>query len=240
MRRLLSVILIYALAACWTCAWGQTTSGYDSFIQKGRTELRAGNADQALAAGEQAIKLDATRWEGYALAGGSLMHLKRYQEAADDFNEALKRAPQAKQAALIDLRRQCLLNAAGGATPSPSPGPSPSPAAAGTVTQAEIVLWESIKNSKKPSDFQAYLNQYPKGAFAELAQRRLAQTKAEEQARIQEQQERDRDAVLDGSKLTVDVDPARQRHKRGVESGPQLLSATSIAWLFGLAYANFR
>jgi tetratricopeptide (TPR) repeat protein len=213
---LLFAILV-SFAACWTCAWGQTTSGYDSFIQKGRTELRAGKADQALAAGEQAIKLDAMRWEGYALAGGALMNLKRFEEAADDFNEALKRAPQAKQPGLRRLRRQCLLDAAGGSqsTPAappantngpaapPSPGPAPSPATAGNVTQAEIVLWESIKNSTNPSDFQTYLNQYPKGAFAALAQRRLAEAKAEEQARIQEQRKRDRDSVWTDSNTSL-------------------------------------
>jgi hypothetical protein len=38
-----------------------------------------------------------------------------------------------------------------------------------TTTQAEIVLWKSIENSKNRVDFETYLGQYPKGAFAGLA-----------------------------------------------------------------------
>ena len=37
----------------------------------------------------------------------------------------------------------------------------------------EALFWESIKSSKDPADFQAYLKQYPKGTFAALAQNRL-------------------------------------------------------------------
>jgi hypothetical protein len=36
-----------------------------------------------MASGEAAIKMNADRWEGYALAGGALMNLKRYEEAAE-------------------------------------------------------------------------------------------------------------------------------------------------------------
>lgn len=45
-----------------------------------------------------------------------------------------------------------------------------------TVPEAsptEIAFWETIKNSDNADDFQAYLNKYPKGAFAELAKIRL-------------------------------------------------------------------
>jgi hypothetical protein len=39
--------------------------------------------------------------------------------------------------------------------------------------QTETVFWESIKDSKDPSDFQEYLKQYPNGHFAGLAHNRL-------------------------------------------------------------------
>lgn len=37
----------------------------------------------------------------------------------------------------------------------------------------EIVFWESIKESVRPADYEAYLEQYPEGAFAALAHTRL-------------------------------------------------------------------
>jgi hypothetical protein len=38
----------------------------------------------------------------------------------------------------------------------------------------ELAFWESIKDSRDPADFQAYLEQYPGGTFAALARNRLA------------------------------------------------------------------
>lgn len=39
--------------------------------------------------------------------------------------------------------------------------------------QVEMAFWESIKNSRDPADFQAYLKQYPHGDFAGLAANRV-------------------------------------------------------------------
>lgn len=36
----------------------------------------------------------------------------------------------------------------------------------------ELVFWESIRDSRNPAEFQAYLNAYPQGRFAELARLR--------------------------------------------------------------------
>jgi len=38
----------------------------------------------------------------------------------------------------------------------------------------EGIFWDSIKTSRSPADFQAYLAKFPKGVFAELAQNRVA------------------------------------------------------------------
>jgi WD40 repeat protein len=186
-KRLL--MLLFALVLASSYAVAQSAPSYDTLIQQGKAQLQAGSNEQALATSEQAIKVDPRRWEAYALAGGALMNLKRYEEAADDFNEALKRAPQDKQPALSNLRRQALLEAAGVAQPSAATSaPSQAPAAPAPVTQAEIVLWESIKNSTNPADFQSYLQKYPNGAFAVLAKRNLAaiETQAE---KVQKQQQ---------------------------------------------------
>ena len=39
----------------------------------------------------------------------------------------------------------------------------------------EVVFWQSIYNSSRPEDFEAYLTQFPKGNFAMLARNRLAE-----------------------------------------------------------------
>jgi class 3 adenylate cyclase len=39
----------------------------------------------------------------------------------------------------------------------------------------ELVFWESIKDSQKPGDYEAYLREYPEGSFATLAHARLAE-----------------------------------------------------------------
>ena len=41
----------------------------------------------------------------------------------------------------------------------------------------ELAFWESIKNDKKPQLFQAYVNRYPKGVFADIARINLEQQK---------------------------------------------------------------
>lgn len=48
---------------------------------------------------------------------------------------------------------------------SPRPAPPPDP---------ELVFWESIRDSRNPAEFQAYLNAYPQGRFVSLAKLRLA------------------------------------------------------------------
>jgi lipoprotein NlpI len=42
-----------------------------------------------------------------------------------------------------------------------------------SAREVEFNLWSSIKDSKDPADFVAYLEQYPKGNFARLARNRL-------------------------------------------------------------------
>jgi hypothetical protein len=161
------MVLWIGIVVIVSCGLAQTVSDYDALVQKGKAQLQAGTADLALASAEGAIKLNADRWEAYALAGGALMNLKRYEEAADRITKAIERAPDAKQTALRDLRRQCLL-AESGLPPSPKESGPAAP-----TTQAEVVLWKTIENSSNPDDFRAYLRQFPNGTFTELAKDRL-------------------------------------------------------------------
>jgi Caspase domain/Domain of unknown function (DUF4189)/Putative peptidoglycan binding domain len=52
----------------------------------------------------------------------------------------------------------------------------------------ELAFWESIKNEKNPELFQAYLNRYPKGVFADIARINLQKQKtaALESAKIEQ------------------------------------------------------
>jgi len=65
------------------------------------------------------------------------------------------------------------------AEPEPAPAIAEEPPAtpAATVVDPvaiELAFWESIKESEKTSDFEAYLQRYPEGTFAVLARSRLA------------------------------------------------------------------
>ena len=51
-----------------------------------------------------------------------------------------------------------------------------------SAEQFELAFWNSIKDSKQASDYEAYLQAYPKGRFAALARARLQQLKAAPQA----------------------------------------------------------
>ena len=55
-----------------------------------------------------------------------------------------------------------------------APNTRANPPSAGT-NNAEIVLWESIKQSRNPDDFSRYLQLYPAGNFAQIARDKLHQ-----------------------------------------------------------------
>lgn len=170
--RLSLLILVFwvALMPVGFLATAQTPPDYEALVHKGNAQLQAHNDDLALSTSDSAIKEAPDRWEAYALAGGALMNLKRYEDATDKFSKAMDRAPEAKQAGLRDLRKRCLLAEAGVAPAQQKDAAPTSPAA---TSQAEVVLWKSIENSTDPADFQSYLKRYPNGAFAVLAQRHL-------------------------------------------------------------------
>jgi len=53
---------------------------------------------------------------------------------------------------------------------------------ADTRLTLERTFWESVKDSKDPKEFEAYLDQFPDGVFASLARNRLNLARAAEQA----------------------------------------------------------
>jgi adenylate cyclase len=56
---------------------------------------------------------------------------------------------------------------------------------AGDPAEFELAFWEAMKDSKDPAEFEAYLEQYPSGAFAALAEARLQAVLQEQEAPIE-------------------------------------------------------
>jgi len=63
-------------------------------------------------------------------------------------------------------------NTASQATEAPAPKPAAN--AAPASLEVEKTVWDGIKDSKEAGDYQAYLDQYPNGVFAQVAKSRLA------------------------------------------------------------------
>lgn len=63
----------------------------------------------------------------------------------------------------------------------PPPAPTPPPQVQQSGPDKEVVFWQSIKDSTNRADFEAYLTQYPKGAFVPLARNRLEALKLAKQ-----------------------------------------------------------
>jgi hypothetical protein len=89
-----------------------------------------------------------------------------------------------------------------GGTPPLAPAPA-MPADTGTV---DLAFWESIKNSTDSEDFQSYLNRFPSGQFAELAERRIKKKQATELATKPLASETTYWEGSDGSSFTLRLD----------------------------------
>jgi carboxyl-terminal processing protease len=59
-------------------------------------------------------------------------------------------------------------------TPGSAKPAAAQPAPSASSFAAEKAVWEAISDSKQPSDYKAYLSQYPHGTYAGLARSRLA------------------------------------------------------------------
>ncbi len=59
----------------------------------------------------------------------------------------------------------------------PAPA-SAKPAASSAGTAAELEFWREVKDSTDPEEIELYIDQFPKGVYVELAQRKIAKLKA--------------------------------------------------------------
>jgi len=120
--------------------------------------------------------------------------------AAPSENQKVASAPSASVSAPATLpsrepmAQPAVTSAPPAAAPESASAPSDKPrpsAPAGTVAavnpaadhQIEIAFWESIKDSKNAAELEAYLQKYPQGDFAAIAEGRLAALKEAERAK---------------------------------------------------------
>ena len=68
------------------------------------------------------------------------------------------------------------------ATPPPAPS---EPSGGASTQQAELLFWDSIKQSDNPATFEAYLTQFPNGVFAGLARAKIAELESGDPAETQ-------------------------------------------------------
>ena len=87
----------------------------------------------------------------------------------------------------------------------PEAAPAPAPETAPATTDLDIAFWESVKDSTRPADFEAYLRRFPDGHFADLAQTRLGAIREAEH----------REAVrLEAARLAAEAEARRQEAER--------------------------
>jgi class 3 adenylate cyclase len=75
---------------------------------------------------------------------------------------------------------------------------SPAEQHADDPAEFELAFWEAMKDSKDPTEFEAYLEQYPSGAFTALAEARL-------QALVQEQEAPTEPAATGSDLIAVEL-----------------------------------
>jgi tetratricopeptide (TPR) repeat protein len=199
-RKAFSVIVVGFLFSA--NAIGQET--YNAHLSQAKSLITQQKYADAVNEAQRAIALDGQRWEAYVIAAKGYSSQQLYDDAIGMLQTALTRAPEDKKALIRDAIADCRkrLNQENS---SSSPGGSPASKTAPTMgsavpapTQAEIVLWKSIENSNNPSDFEAYLAQYPQGTFVVLAQRHLAASQQQQTELIAqtEQQRRTQQQAL--------------------------------------------
>lgn len=79
----------------------------------------------------------------------------------------LEQYPTGAFAALAEARRQALVEEQRAPAEPASPDPD--------LVAVELAFWDTVKDSDNPAMYEAYLEQYPAGAFAALAKVRLSE-----------------------------------------------------------------
>jgi formylglycine-generating enzyme required for sulfatase activity len=94
-----------------------------------------------------------------------------------------------------------------------------------SAEQFELAFWNSVKDSKQVSDYEAYLHAYPKGRFAALAQARIQQLKAAPQGQPPAQPSAPQQAAQ--SPKPAEDKPASPKPQQGKARPPPPAAASS-------------
>lgn len=108
MKRNLSRVLVLLFPIAVAAASAQSTPDYDALLQQGKIQLQSGSNDAALASANAAIKLDANRWEAYALLAGANVNLGDCDAAKQAISEGIQKTPEEKRSALQALAGNCI------------------------------------------------------------------------------------------------------------------------------------
>ena len=101
---------------------------------------------------------------------GRLMYARNFIIATYDADEGMIR-----QQYLVDEDPNEVLT-----QPLPVPAaPAPSPRAEQQGTEAEMEFWREVKDTDDPEELELYVEQFPRGVYVELAQRKMAKLRGE-------------------------------------------------------------
>lgn len=130
----------------------QSSEAPDQGIEEG--ELPSALAEPAEISADNEVALELALWE--SVKDGSAAELGSY----------LEQYPHGTFASLARTRRDT------DAEPA-APSQSPNSTAEAAADPLDLAFWESVKDSDRPEELQAYLDQHPNGHFAGLARARL-------------------------------------------------------------------
>lgn len=147
----------------------------------------------------------AARLETLADPGGYLRLARRARPRQQDGSVRLSGSGRASVKNIAQPIRAFRVCSASGEPPLQPFDTSPAAAASSPAEQHaddpaefELAFWEAMKDSKDPTEFEAYLEQYPSGAFTALAEARL-------QALLQEQEAPAELAGTDSDLIAVEL-----------------------------------
>ncbi len=124
---------------------------------------------------------------------------------------------------------------------SPSKAPAPAATAVPTtqtaapapVADREAMFWESVRNSNEPAEIEAYLAQYPGGAFSGLARARIdgiVAARAQEQRRAAEAKEKaEADAAAARARAEAEAATVRARAEAEVATAAKVKAEAEAA-----------
>jgi len=140
-------------------ASGQEILAADESIEAPAQGIEEGEPPSVLAepteiSADQEVALELALWE--SVKDGSAAELESY----------LEQYPHGTFAALARTRRDAAAEPA-------APNQPPNSTAEAVPDPLDLAFWESVKNSDRPEELEAYLDQHPNGHFAGLARARL-------------------------------------------------------------------